>query len=75
MKGLLVTESPLCDARPLVRPCITRPYKHVTFAETAIVQALRVNALGALEVARAASDMSPSHAAKSLASSAEISAA
>ena len=30
-------------------------YKHVTFAETAIVQALRVNALGALEVARAAS--------------------
>ena len=31
-------------------------YKHVTFAETAIVQALRVNALGALEVARAASE-------------------
>jgi FlaA1/EpsC-like NDP-sugar epimerase len=29
-------------------------YKHVTFAETAIVQALRVNALGALETARAA---------------------
>ena len=31
-------------------------YKHVTFAETAPVQALRVNALGALEVARAARD-------------------
>ena len=29
-------------------------YKHVTFAETAIVQALRVNALGALEAARTA---------------------
>lgn len=29
-------------------------YKHVTFAETAIVQALRVNALGAAETARAA---------------------
>src|SRR5688572_30560079 len=29
-------------------------YKHVTFAETAIVQALRVNALGAAEAARAA---------------------
>jgi FlaA1/EpsC-like NDP-sugar epimerase len=29
-------------------------YKHVTFAETAVVQALRVNALGALETARAA---------------------
>jgi FlaA1/EpsC-like NDP-sugar epimerase len=29
-------------------------YKHVTFAETAPVQALRVNALGALEVAQAA---------------------
>ncbi|HEX5213971.1 MAG TPA: SDR family NAD(P)-dependent oxidoreductase, partial [Vicinamibacterales bacterium] len=29
-------------------------YKHVTFAETAIVQALRVNSLGALEAARAA---------------------
>lgn len=29
-------------------------YKHVTFAETAPVQALRVNALGALELARAA---------------------
>src|SRR5262245_28378449 len=33
-------------------------YKHVTFAETAIVQALRVNALGALEAARAARAMS-----------------
>jgi FlaA1/EpsC-like NDP-sugar epimerase len=31
-------------------------YKHVTFAETAIVQALRVNALGAGEAARAARD-------------------
>ena len=31
-------------------------YKHVTFAETAIVQALRVNALGALATARAARD-------------------
>ena len=31
-------------------------YKHVTFAETAIAQALRVNALGALEVCRAARD-------------------
>jgi FlaA1/EpsC-like NDP-sugar epimerase len=31
-------------------------YKHVTFAETAIAQALRVNALGALETARAARD-------------------
>ena len=31
-------------------------YKHVTFAETAIVQALRVNALGAAEAARAARD-------------------
>ena len=31
-------------------------YKHVTFAETAIVQALRVNALGAAETARAARD-------------------
>ena len=29
-------------------------YKHVTFAESAIVQALRVNALGAAEAARAA---------------------
>jgi FlaA1/EpsC-like NDP-sugar epimerase len=31
-------------------------YKHVTFAETAIVPALRVNALGAFEAARAARD-------------------
>jgi FlaA1/EpsC-like NDP-sugar epimerase len=31
-------------------------YKHVTFAESAIVQALRVNALGAAEAARAARD-------------------
>jgi FlaA1/EpsC-like NDP-sugar epimerase len=31
-------------------------YKHVTYAETAIVQALRVNALGAAEMARAARD-------------------
>jgi FlaA1/EpsC-like NDP-sugar epimerase len=31
-------------------------YKHVTFAETAIAQTLRVNALGALETAKAARD-------------------
>jgi FlaA1/EpsC-like NDP-sugar epimerase len=31
-------------------------YKHVTFAETAIVPAIRVNALGAYEAARAARD-------------------
>ncbi len=31
-------------------------YKHVTFAETAIAQALRVNALGAFETAKAARD-------------------
>jgi FlaA1/EpsC-like NDP-sugar epimerase len=31
-------------------------YKHVSFAERAIVQALRVNALGALEAARAAAE-------------------
>jgi FlaA1/EpsC-like NDP-sugar epimerase len=55
--GDVTRRADLQDAMQAAQPHVAyhaAAYKHVTFAETAIVQALRVNALGALETARMA---------------------
>ena len=57
--GDVTRRSDLRQAMAIAEPQVVyhaAAYKHVTFAETAIAQALRVNALGAAEAARAARD-------------------